>query len=69
MLLLMGTLFINRFVKGVFQVERRIVQTSSHPVATFLEYTPPSVPLGAVQNDSEDEINTEDRQENKNRRP
>lgn len=44
-------LFINRFVSGIFPMERRIAPIQSRPVAFILDYTPFSDLLAIYQND------------------
>lgn len=49
MLLLVGTLVLNRLVKRIFPMERLIVPIQSPSVATISEYPPPSDPLAVLQ--------------------
>lgn len=51
--LLVGTLFINRFVKRKLPMEPRIVPIRSHSVTFTSKYTSPSDPLAVLQKDAE----------------
>lgn len=62
--LLVGTLFIFRFVKGIFQMEHRIMLKQSSAVEVISEYTPPSDLMATLRSDSDAKKNTEDRKEN-----
>lgn len=58
--LLVGTSFIDRFVQGIFPMERRVVPVRSGPLAIISEYTPPADPLTALhaELDTENDIRT-----------
>lgn len=64
--LLVGTSFIDRCFKAIFPIERVIFPIQSRPVPTISEYTPPSDPLAALQNDSDAQTNREGRQNENN---
>lgn len=46
--LLVKTSIIDKFVKGIFLLERCIISVHSHPVASFSEHTPPTGSLAVI---------------------
>lgn len=65
--LLVGTSFIDRFVKEIFPMKRRITPIQSHPLTIISEYAPRSDPMAASQTDSDAEIDTEGLYESNNK--
>lgn len=53
--LLIGTSYTDRFVSGMFPIERRVVLIPSFPVKIISGHRPPSDPLAVSHNDSEAE--------------
>lgn len=58
------TLFIDRYVKGIFPIERRIVPIQSYTVASISEYMPVLDLRAILQDASDAETITDDRQDN-----
>lgn len=56
---LVGKYFIDRFVKDIFGMKRRIVPKRSFPVSIFSEYTPMLDPLAVLQSNLDAETNTD----------
>lgn len=61
--------FIDRFVKGIFLMERRIIPIQSRLVAIISGHSFPSHPLAVQKNDSNAGTDTDFQQGNKARTP
>lgn len=59
-----GMSFKDRFFTGIFSMKRRIVSILSHPVASMLEYTPPSDLRTVLKSESGIESNSDSHAQN-----
>lgn len=65
--LLIGTSFTARFVKGILQMKHGMVPIPSLPIAMFSEYTPTRDLMAALHTYSDAKSNTDDRKDRNNK--